>query len=159
MMKKYTLQHVLTKMRIGSATRPKPFPGKTPTHMAWIVRWSNGKKWSYVGKPSKNAYDRFVKLSRHRLTNSYLIREFDQTSVIGERIDYSPLVRDRGGFSSRDVRLAFYYKPHEPAWRILGSIPMYSQKINGRWVYSSMTKMTTDLIESYTRWVRLEGLI
>lgn len=160
-MKRFTVQHVLGKMRIINATRPAPFPGTCPTRVAWAVKWSNGKLWTYLGRPSRNSYDRFVKLTQHPFRVAYNFREFDRQSVIGEaagteRVSHRQTL---SRFTSVNTRMMFYYKPHEVRDLLPGSRRMFPQKINGHWVYCSVAKMSTDMLDSYSRWLRMEGLV
>ena len=140
---------------IASAT-PRPFPGKTPTRVAWEVRFQDGTKQTYLGKPSATSYQRFRKLVLRPGMNWYRFREFDRASVIAEITDLVPVPIVR--FTRRNGRLCIYYKPDTVWTHIPGSTRFYSHRIGRRWIYSPLAVLPAANRTAYTNWLSAEGL-
>jgi hypothetical protein len=120
-MKKYTLEWLNTHRRLTNATRPKPFPGKFPTRIAWEFTFHNGETHSYVGKPSRWALVRYWNLIKPDV-KEYWALEFDrsgsvarikavypylnepETAIASIRWVYHPWTEDRERFYRRSGR-------------------------------------------------------
>lgn len=81
-MKKYTLEWLLANPRLTRATRPKPFPGKYPTRIAFKAVLTDGKVVTYVGKPSLRITNRIRHWRTHYVLRSIQAMEFDRNGVL-----------------------------------------------------------------------------
>ena len=143
-------------MNITAAATPRPFPGKTPTRVAWEVLFNDGTTQTYLGKPSATSYQRFRKLMLRPGMCWYRFREFDRGSVVAEITDLTPVPLVR--FTRRNGRLCTYYKP-DINWQIvLGSTRFYSHQIGRRWIYSGLGVLPAANRTAYTNWLAAEGL-
>lgn len=91
-MKKYSLAWALDPKhtRFTRVTKPKPFPGRYPTRIAYTGTLIDGKVVSYVGKPTKKALLKF-----RQFLNSYQFKtvsavEFDRNGAIARNNTTNP---------------------------------------------------------------------
>lgn len=114
---------------------PTPFAGKYPTRIQWVVSVLGRGTFDYVGKPSRIAILRMLKLANHPQMQSITFMEVDKQNTL------CSLYAERRNFADR--RATFYagwnvYHPFtsgvkgwewalQPWWRkTLIDIPVYS---------------------------------
>jgi hypothetical protein len=87
--KKYSLAWTrLHLQRLTRATKPKPFPGKYPTRIAWQGTLKNGEQISYIGKPTERILSRFRFLRENNSIARFWGVEFDKNGSIA-RTEYA----------------------------------------------------------------------
>lgn len=150
-MKKWTIRHSDKLQFAQTGQRPRPFPGKFPTRVAWEVKNSDGKNWSYIGKPSVNATRQFSSKARLAGTTYASFREFDREHLVAQFTGYAPTNRLR---NSGACTLANYYRPFWMAEHVTGAEKFYSNKIAGHWIYSHTPEVPIGQIDTHTAWLR-----
>jgi hypothetical protein len=68
--------------RMTRATKPKPFPGKYPTRIAYAGMLLDGTHISYIGKPTRKVLARYQQWMRTHMLKQIWIIEFDRNGVI-----------------------------------------------------------------------------
>lgn len=94
-MKRYTVPWALNprQTKLTRAQKPKPFPGRYPTRIAYVGTLANGQKVSYIGKPTRQVISRYRDwLKNYQLRDMWII-EFDRNGVIARDKNTGALVR------------------------------------------------------------------
>lgn len=101
----FTIEKVL-QMPLTQRLEPRPFPGKYPTRIAWVLKQQGGRTYSYIGKPSANALKQLLMMQARRPAKQIDFVEFDMGHVVGRAEKgrlwgYDPLKQGDVGFKSR----------------------------------------------------------
>lgn len=150
-MKKWTMQDVMKLRYADRNNRPRPFPGRFPTRVAWEVHNRDGRKWRYLGKPSVNAARQFLSKAKLEGTILATFKEFDRSYLVLQMNRYEPVTRLR---NTGACWLGTYYRPFWVHEHVSGEDRFYSNKISGHWVYSSNPTVPVAQIDTHTAWLR-----
>lgn len=146
---------------VGNTAQPKPFPGKIPTRVWWVVakRFHGEIIGEYIGKPSQNEYQKFLALGRRGDVTYLHYKEFDRAQVVSELVREQPLHPRNGPTPGRSVgRLTTFYRP-SGSIGLIGVGPIRTIDVFGYRIYTSLTEPSPDLRESYHRWLYDQGFI
>jgi hypothetical protein len=119
------------------APKPKPFPGKYPTRLAYEIRFSGGRTESYCGKPSKQAVERLFALQQRRRVRFSCVVEFDRERVVTKVSTWGPWDRqDRDPRTETCRILGYVYHPFRTDGLRMFLRPWWLKKVGGKVLYS-----------------------
>lgn len=146
-----------THLQVGvemSNHMPAPFPGRSPTRIAWSYRSlmsHNAPRLSYLGKPCAKVVYQFAELHRELPPTLWegWIAEFDRTH---SRIAYYSSAEGMSWHPTL-FSLYHYWDAVSPDLAYFLS-SMHMKRLGGLWVYSPLRQLRAERVQAWLDWVR-----